>query len=197
MMLPDFRLFGYFSAYVFPGAAGWAPQGNAAQFIEWDYDWATNPITSAVSALYVPWAIPKSTLTFRGEILTLGKRTSNRRLRVQADNAPMPSLPLLFLSPGPQQQAVGVFTGALQGNVVSSFLNWNQGSGPAAAVPWMQGNYQPLGLPMQSYYADMVLTDEMIQASIVSWVDNPLAPWNSLPALRISSVSLVTMDPTE
>lgn len=186
---PQFIFVGYISN--FGTQASYQQSGSLSQLVYWDYDFNSNPIVNSFMVnLYKPLAIPVTTIVFRGDIISVGHRTSNRRLRVQADNAPMPSF-----ATGSQQQAKAFFTGSLPGNTSSGFLAWTQGAGPGQPTPYMQGNYQPQGAPMQTYYADMVLEDEMIQASIQSYINDASNPWNSLPAFRISSVSLITMDP--
>lgn len=197
-----FFSFGAFTAaipsynYGFGTISSYQLTGSLFLMVPFDYNFKSNPYNGAVSGYFLPIAIPKTTLTFRGEILSIGHRTVNRRLRVQADNAPMPSVATVpSIQVGSQQQAQATFTGSLPNNSVTSFLAWTQGAGPSQPVPYMQGNYPPQGAPMQTYYADMVLEDEMIQTSIQSFINDTTNPWNSLPAFRLSSVSLITMDP--
>jgi hypothetical protein len=169
--------------------------GLSWQFVPFDYDFNSNPYTSFISpSYYPPISLPQSTLVFRGEVIGIGKRNVQRRLLVQADNAPTPGITLPLPPAAPhQQQATVTFQGSFANSSVSSPLNWSQGSNPT--VPYMQGNYAPLGLPIQTYYADLLLTDEMIQASIAATITQPVEPWTSLPMFRISTVMLLLNSP--
>lgn len=181
-----------FGAIISFGAVGsYTPSGNLFQIIPFDYDFNSNWINSFVASTYSPDSMPLTNLTFRAEVVTLGHKNAQRRLRVQADNAPMP----LTNPTTQQQQATVTFTGALKNSFQKSPLNWTFGSGPNETVQYMQGNYAPQGMPIQTYYADLVLTDEMIQSTIQSNLVDPANPWNSLPAFRLASVSLVLVDP--
>jgi hypothetical protein len=93
-----------------------------------------------------------------------------------------------------QQQAVVTFTGMMQGNVQSSPLANTIGSGPGQTVPYMQGNAAPLGAAIQTYYASMVLTDELVQVSVVSNIVDPTNPWNTMALFRIATASLILVD---
>ena len=189
----DFILVGAFNSYGTTGA--FQPTGIPAQFVFYDYDFNSQWITLQ-SLLYPPLEIPITTITFRAEILALGHKLISRRVRLQADNAPIvPSAYIKTLKSGAQQQARCTWVGTLPGNTVTATVNWTRASGPVAAVPYMQGNYPPEGSAIQTYYADMVLNDEMIQTSLLSFIDDPLNPWNSLPAFRLCSVSLLATDP--
>jgi hypothetical protein len=179
-------LFGALTGYGTPSALSFS--GAVNQFVFWDYDFASNWIAAPFNILYAPLAMPNTTINFRAEVGTLGHKLTVRRLRIQADNAPLPSF-----SAGSQQQATVTFTGALAGNVQSKPLAWTQTSGQT--VLYMQGNTAPIAAPIQTYYGDPVVSDEMVQPSLSSLVADPANPWNSLPAFRIATASLVWEDP--
>lgn len=186
---PPYILTGTFTSFRTIG--GYLQSGNVQQFVPWEYDFNSNWITTYVASLYVPLALPVTNFTFRAEVVTLGHKNAQRRLRIQADNAPVP----LTAPTRQQQQATVTFRGALKNSVQTSPLNWTFGSGPNETVRYMQGNYAPEGMPIQTYYADLVLNDEMIQSTLQSNVVDTANPWNSLPAFRLSSASLVLVDP--
>lgn len=189
---PGFILTGFFSSFGTPSGSfsDYVQTGTLRQFIPWEYDFDSNWITNFVALLYEPVALPVTNITFRAEVVTLGHKNAQRRLRIQADNAPIP----LDSPTIQQQQATVTFRGALKNNVQQSPLNWTFGSGPNETVRYMQGNYPPQGMPIQTYYADLVLNDEMIQSTLQSNVVDTANPWNSLPAFRLSSASLVLVD---
>jgi hypothetical protein len=174
---PRFLFFGGFSSYgTLIGSTGIS--GKLFQLVPLDYDFNTNPITNFVSLLYPPLSIGQPSIFFRGETLSLGHKISTRRLRIQADNAPSPLIPA-----GPQLAQV-TFTGAGQNSVAK------------APTLQMQGNLAPVGLPIQTYYGDAVLSDEMVQPSLVGQLPLQGAPWPSLPLFRIASASLIGIDAT-
>jgi hypothetical protein len=185
----------YFMAgtfYSYGLISSYQPSGYIYRLVHWDYNFSSKPINTFNAATYTAFAMPFTTVVFRGEILSLGHKIVNRRLRIQADNAPVP---LTTLTAATQQQAQVVARGALQPNVSTSQVNWTFGSGPGSTVPYMQGNFVPTGQAMQTYYADVVCSDEMVQMTLSTYVNDPNNPWNSMPAFRISSVSLIADDP--
>lgn len=95
-----------------------------------------------------------------------------------------------------QQQAQVTLTGALQGNVKTVPVEWTFGSGPGQTVPYMQGNAAPAGQPIQTYYGSVVLTDELVQATLQSVIVDPANPWNSMAMFRIATASLILVDAT-
>jgi hypothetical protein len=95
-----------------------------------------------------------------------------------------------------QQQALVTLVGALQGNVKSVPLEWTFGSGPGQTVPYMQGVAAPAGQAIQTFYGSVVLTDELVQASLLSVIIDPANPWNSLAMFRIATASLILVDAT-
>jgi hypothetical protein len=173
---PRFLLFGAYSNY---GTIA-APSFNGAmlQFVPFDYDFNSNWIVPYVSALYPPLSVPSPTIVFRGETLSLGHRIATRRLRLQADNAPMPTV-----QTGAQQQAQVTFTGA----------------GPTetkTSPPFsMQGNQAPTGQPIRTYYGDVIVNSETVQPSLTS-VFQPTNAWQTMCAFRIASASLIGNDAT-
>jgi hypothetical protein len=64
--------------------------GVLNQFVPLDYDFTTNPYGGYPQPAYVAQALPQTTIVFRAEIISLGHKVSTRRLRIQADNAPLP-----------------------------------------------------------------------------------------------------------
>ena len=66
--------------------------GLLNQFVPFDYDFNSNPYVYAAPA-YTPQALPLTTIVFRAEVISLGHKISTRRLRIQADNAPIPGTP--------------------------------------------------------------------------------------------------------
>lgn len=166
------------------------PGGTVFQIVPWNYDINAGFPTPFQAAVYQPFALPVTNITLRAEIISLGHKISTRRLRVQADNAPIPNA----VSPA-QQQATVTFTGMLAGNVQSAPLGAVNAQGQIIN-PFMQGNYPQQGLPIQTYYADLVLTDEMVQPSIASVIQNGEIPWQSLAAFRIATISLILIDAT-
>jgi hypothetical protein len=182
---PEFILCGYISN--FGSLAAFSQTGTVGQLVFWDYNFNSNLYSSSMCGpLYPPLAMPPTTIVFRGEVIAIGKRNTERRLLIQADNAPLPFTPTL---PVQQQQATVTMQGSFAESVKTSALNWTQGGGKTQ--PYMQGNYAPLGLPIQTYYADMVLSDEMIQASITSNIVDSANPWNSMCAFRLTTAMLV------
>lgn len=152
--------------------------GQLLSLVPFDYDFNSDPITNYIALVYPPLAIPDPKIVFRGETLTLGHKISTRRLRLQADNAPLPTIVA-----NAQQQAKVTMTGAGQNSVSQSpTLN-------------MQGNAAPTGLAIQTYYGDAVLSDEMVQPSLES-VFFPTTPWQTMCAFRIASASLIGIDAT-
>jgi hypothetical protein len=65
--------------------------GVVDQFVPFDYDFNSDPITAFAFPVYPPLAMPQSNIVFRAEIISLGHKVSTRRLRIQADNAPIPT----------------------------------------------------------------------------------------------------------
>lgn len=174
---PSFLLFGSYTSYgSLSGSTG--TTGIMSQLVPFDYDFNSNPITNFVSLLYAPVALPSSTIIFRGETLSLGHKISTRRMRLQSDNAPLPTVVA-----NAQQQSQVTFTGA------------GQNSSAQSPVINMQGNLAPTGLAIQTYYGDAVLSDEMIQPSLAS-VFSSTAAWQTLCAFRIASASLIGLDAT-
>lgn len=181
---PSFILCGYISN--FGTLLTYAQTGTVGQLVFWDYNFNSNPYNSMCGPLYPPLAMPNTKIVFRGEVIAVGKRNTERRLLIQADNAPLPFTPTL---PTQQQQATATLNGSFAESTKTSAINWTQGGGKTN--PYMQGNYPPLGLPIQTYYADFVLSDEMIQASISSNIVDTANPWNSMCAFRLTTAMLV------
>lgn len=187
-LYPQFILVG---AYTGLGTVNAAQQfGVIDQLVPWDYDFASQWINAFNASLYPPLAMPPTTIVFRAEVISLGHKTTQRRLRIQADNAPLPSF-----AAGSQQQGTVTLTGSLPQNVRTGAIQWTRHSGAGGTVPYMQGNIAPQGAPIQTYYGNAVVSDELVQASIASTVADPNNPWNSLPAFRIATASLVAEDP--
>jgi len=170
---PQFMLFGGFTSYI---QISGELTGTLLQLVPYDYDFNSKPITNYLALLYAPLSVPSTSIFFRGETLSLGHKISTRRLRIQADNAPMPTLVA-----NAQEQAIVKFYGA-NSYAQSPTLN-------------MQGNLAPTGLAIQTYYGDAILSDEMIQPSLMS-VFSATAPWQTLCAFRIASASLIGIDAT-
>jgi hypothetical protein len=182
----EYFLFGAFTAW--GPVLEPAPSGQLFQIVPFNYDFASNPITPYIAALYQPLSVPKTTIVLRGEVISLGHKVSTRRLRVQADNAPMPTV-----GTGAQQQATVTFTGMIEG-AQNAKLAWTDKNGKVQ--PYMQGNYPAIGLPIQTYYGSLILSDEMVQPSVASFVADPSNPWQSMAAFRIATMSLILVDAT-
>ena len=175
-------------AYTFLGTIRThATNGGIFQLVPWDYDYASQWILPFNAGLYAPVSMPLTNIVFRAEVISLGHKITTRRMRVQADNAPLPAF-----DAGSNQQAVVTFTGALPTSVQNTPLAWTLTSGQT--VPYMQGNNTPNGAPIQTYYGNAVISDELVQPSIAGKIANPAAPWDSLPAFRIATASLVCID---
>lgn len=177
-------LMGMFTSYA--PVANPNPQGQIFQLVPWSYDFASDPITPYVASIYPVASIPNTTITMRAEVISLGHKISIRRLRVQADNAPLPSF-----AAGSQQQALAVFTGMIEGTL-SAVLAWTDAN--SKIQPYMQGNYPSQGAAIQTYYGSVTLSDEMIQPSLATVIADPSNPWNSMPAFRIATMSLIMLD---
>lgn len=174
----SFLLFGAYMSY---GTLSQDPShisGRILQLVPYNYDFTSDWVTNYIVLLYLPLSLPSTTIVFRGETLSLGHKISTRRLRIQANNAPVPTVGTNY-----QQQAQVTFTGAGQNSVKQS------------PVINMQGNLDPTGLAIQTYYGDAVLSDEMVQPSLTS-VFSSTTPWQTLCAFRIASASLIGIDAT-
>jgi hypothetical protein len=159
-------------------AASTGPAGSLFHLVPYNYDFNSNPITNYVALLYAPVAMSSATIVFRGETLSLGHRIVTRRLRLQADNAPLPSIVT-----GAQQQAIVTLVGAGPTEITASpIIN-------------MQGNSAPPGQAIRTYYGDAVLNSETIQPFLISHVSTTSA-WQTLCAFRIASASLIGNDAT-
>jgi hypothetical protein len=171
-----FFLFGAFTAYntLTTGLL----DGALNNLVPFDYDFTLNPITNYVSLLYAPIAVPNATIVFRGETISLGHKISVRRIRLQTDNAPMPTVVT-----NAQQQAQITLTGA------------GHNSKATSPIINLQGNVAPTGLAIQTSYGSVVLSDEMVQPSLTS-VFAPTVAWQTLSAFRIASASLIGIDAT-
>jgi hypothetical protein len=162
---------------------GTIPQGSATNqpvmmFVPLDYGPDSDPTqTFFTSSLFVPQALPATTIKTRAEIVSLGHRVTGRRLRIQSDN---PNLPSGASPPAyPQQKAQIVFAGTQ-----------NTSSSPNVNIPTAPTNG---ALHMQTWYGDSTLSEEMVQATINPVVD-PAVPWQNMPMFRISTISLVGVD---
>lgn len=175
LALPSFLLFGAFISYG-PLSDSTGMSGTLLQLVPFNYDIASNPITNYVAALYETESSPSTTIVFRGETLSLGHKITARRLRLQTDNAPLPTV-----LNNSQQQAIVTFNGE-NSNAISPPINMN-------------GNVAEPGLAIQTYYGDAVLSDEMVQASVTS-IFSTTAAWQTLCAFRIASASLLGNDAT-
>lgn len=146
------------------------------QFVPFDYDSQSNITQNAfIAPLYPPLAIPNTQMYFRGETMALGHKITVRRLRLQVDNAPMPTIAAVAY-----QQADVTFTG--------------QESSQAAVRLSLPGNTVPTKGPIKTYYGDADLSDEIVQASIQSVIGD--SPWTTMPCFRIASVSMIVADTT-
>jgi hypothetical protein len=189
---PLFYFLGVFTSFVTVGplpTSHFQATGAIMQMVPLSYDYNTNPITAYNAPVYPPLAMPETNIVLRGEIISLGHKISTRRLRVQAANAPLP-----LVVTGAEQQAMAKFTGMLEGNVQTKPLQWTDRRGQIHA--YMQGSYPPQGASIQTYYGDMVLSDEIVQPSIQSLIADPENPWQSMAAFRISTLSLIFLDAT-
>ncbi len=185
---PRFFMVGVFGGYGTYGSP--SLNGESYVLVPYDYDYNSNPYNS-IAALYQPLILPSTTIVFRGETLSLGHKISVRRLRIQADNAPLTgtlaSLPAGIS--GQQQQAQVTLSGADQNSTAQS------------PVFNMQGDAPPTGQAIRTYYADVVLSDQTIQPSLTSVFQaslntfpNTASPWQTLCAFRIAGASLIGDD---
>ena len=158
-------------------------QGNLFQFVPFDYDVNSNPVTPYIAPLYSPLEVPQTTIVFRGEVVSPGHKITQRRLRIQADNAPLPTI---------QNGAQQIARVSAQGPTVDP--RTNTGSSFASPVIAMNGNSAPLSLPIQTYYGNLVGSDEMMQASIKTPILDSANPWMSLAMFRIANVDIIGVD---
>jgi hypothetical protein len=135
-----------------------------------DYDANTNLLNNYLSNVFAAIYMPIPLIKFRGEVVQLGHLVNMRRLRIQSQNAPFPTV-----IAGYQGQATVSLTGPTNGTQTSPVINMNPGT------------------LMQTNYGDVRLADEMIQASIAPVITGG-NPWKNLPLLRISTVSVVAAD---
>lgn len=179
-----FYLFGAVTSIGLISSGNLNPTGQIRHVVPYNYDFNSNPITAAISAVYVPLSLPQTTLLFRGEMISLGHVIRTRRLRIQGDNAPLPTI-----LTGAQQKAQITFFG----------MTFNPQTGVQAAqlapVLNMDGDGPPKGATIRTYYGDAVLADEIVQAQI-SPVIVSATPWLYLYALRLATVSLIGIDVT-
>lgn len=169
-----------------------APAGGLFNFVPNDYDFLTNPITSYVALMYPPLALPQSTINFRNESLPLGHKITTRSVRMQAANAPLPTVVA-----GAQQRATVQALGSVSASqIVEAGTRRAPNLGPNIIPFGMQGNAAPTGnFTLQTYYGDAVLTDEMVSIVLSGKINDAANPWQSLPALRLAAVSLIANDP--
>jgi len=175
-------LFGGYTTYGTPTVFG--PAGVLNQLVPFDYDISSSLITAYNSPIYPPLYVPQTTVRFRGEVVSPGHKQTMRRLRIQADNAPLPTV-----QAGAQQQA--------QVSMAGPTIDPQSNVGVTSKSPLlpMAGNKPATGLPIVTYYSDGVLTDEMVQASISSPVLDSANPWKSLAMFRIANVDIIGVDP--
>lgn len=185
-----FYLFGGMTSVGVINSGNFNPTGQVFQVVPFDYDFATNPFTPAITAVFTPQCLPQTTIFFRGEVISLGHKISTRRLRIQADNAPLPTT-----LAGSQQKAQVTFYG----------MGFNPQTGVQLTQPApvlnMQGNAATKGAAIQTYYGDAVLSDEIIQAAISPVIHpgsfgSPISPWLYLWFPRLATVSLIGIDTT-
>lgn len=169
----NYLMFGSFTGYGTIAAQTLAGVLNI--FVPAFYGFTTNPITSYVANLYVPVALPQTTIVFRGENFMPGRKNTSRRFRFQADNAPIQGAPA-----GAQQTA--------QVNVQGA--NSSQTGG---LIP-MAGNAATAGLPIQTYYGDFSLSDETVQVTLKGVVLDTANANKTLPGFRLASAGIVLND---
>lgn len=173
---PEFYMLPAFTSYgTLVAASGFLLSGQLFQLVPFDYDFATDWRTAFIAPLYPPLAVPQTTIVMRAETLAPGHKLSARRLRIQADNAPLPTVVA-----NARQLANVAFLGSI--------------SRATAPTITMKGNAASDFLAMQTYYGDAVLSDEMIQPSMISPVVSVVNAWQSLAAFRISSLSMIGID---
>lgn len=172
---PRFLLVGSFAM---ESQTAFLPEGFMIQFVPFDYDAISNPINPYIAALYPVQSILITNIVFRGEVISAGHKITNRRLRLQVNNAPSPNLVALA-----GQQAVVTFTGISTSQV-------------SPVIP-MQGNAAYTGAPIQTCYGDCKLSDEIIQASLAPTLFSTGLITNQPSAMfRLASVSMVGNDTT-
>ncbi len=161
-------LFGAYTAVTTPPTP--ISRGQLFQLVPLDYDANTNPYSNYWAPIYPPLAIPGTTIKFRGEVISIGHKVTFRRLRMQSMNAPFPATVA-----GEQQHISVTFTGSLTGPQSSPEIPMDPDT------------------TMHTYYGDVLLDDEMVQASINPKIEGT-TPWVNLAMLRLSTVSLVGND---
>jgi len=185
-----FYLFGALTSVGVISSGTLNPTGQILQIVPFNYDFASNPYTATISAVFTPLSLPQTTIFFRGEVISLGHKISTRRLRIQADNAPLPATVA-----GSQQKAQVTFYG----------MGFNPQTGvqltQQAPLLNMQGNAAAKGAAIQTYYGDAVLSDEIVQAVITPVIypgsfGSPISPWLYLWFPRLATVSLIGIDAT-
>lgn len=165
--------------------------GQIFQYVPLSYDFASSPFNTFVAALFSPLAVASTTITFRAEVGTLGHKLTVRRLRIQADNAPNP-----LAVAGAEQQARVTFTGQLN-NSDTATLAWEQNENAGQPAPFMQGNDPPLGMPIQTYYGDAEISDELVQPSLTVLPNDGTNSSAWVPMFRIATASLIWVDPKD
>lgn len=190
---------GYLEHFLVPGMTSYGSDyshqsysGTLFQFVPFDYDISNTWLTSYVSPIYPLLAMPQSVIKTRSEVSSPGHKATARRVRVQANNAPQPSI---AATSSQQADATLTGTGSSATNAVGfTAFAANSGTGPVPSG--FQGNSAAAAFQaIQTYYSDVRLTDELCQATITGRVADATNPWLTLPAFRISSISLVGSDP--
>ena len=124
-----------------------------------------------LAPLYPTIEMPQTTLVFRGETVSSGHKITLRRVRIQADNV---------------------------ANVVSQQTSQiaqvkAQGENQSILSPPVNLTPKATGAPIQTYYADAVLSDEVVQVSITT---PSTAYWAQLCTFRLAHVSFIGVDPS-
>jgi len=169
---PNYYLFGGFTKGMY-------------QFIPVAYNNQTLPtvITNLLVNFYNIIDMPITTIVFRGETVKAGDKVTCRRIILQND-----SVSLAYLIPAPY-------------NPPTSELAYVTmlGSNQSLTCPAVNLFPKTTGSPIQTYYADGVLSDEMIQCSITTQtgtVTGGNGAFVPMATFRLTQVSFVGNDPT-
>ena len=164
-----------------------SPSGELRQLVPLDYNFLTNFVTDWNHNLYACTAIPQSTIVLRGEVVSLGHQITVRRIRIQADNAPLQGPGV----PNGAVQTASVTLASASGGMATT------GTAPSTGVPNTGPNIPFVeNGTIQTYYGNLETTGEMVQPTIQGVVANAGSPWASLPAFRIASLSMIGIDTT-
>jgi len=128
--------------------------------------------SQVLSPLYSIIEIPKTTLVFRGETISAGHKITWRRMRLQNDGVSLVSQ-------------------------TSQLVNTTMiGSNQQLVAPNVNVYPKNTGAPIQTYYADGNLSDEMIQCNMTTTVGAIGAQWASMATFRFTHVSFIGIDST-